>query len=87
MQSELDKASVIGDDNAFGRNPGLKRKEAVTKSKSNNSDWNCVCNRMFRPVCGTNGKTYGNSCMAHCAGAEISQSVACLFENIVEIVD
>ena len=76
VQAEHDKASVLGDDYAFGRNP-----------KSNNSDWNCVCNRMFRPVCGTNGKTYGNSCMAHCAGAEISQSVACLFENIVEIVD
>ena len=58
-----------------------KKKEAVTKP-----NWGCVCKRMFNPVCGTNGKTYGNSCTAKCAGAETSQSLACLFGNIVEIV-
>lgn len=37
-------------------------KESVKKAEA------CVCIKMYMPVCGKNGKTYGNTCEAKCAG-------------------
>ena len=34
---------------------------------------NCVCVKMWMPVCGANDKTYGNSCEAECAGVKYTQ--------------
>jgi heat shock protein HslJ len=28
----------------------------------------CICTEQYEPVCGCNNKTYGNACMAECAG-------------------
>lgn len=33
-----------------------------------NIDPDCICPAHYDPVCGCNNKTYGNSCVASCAG-------------------
>ncbi len=34
---------------------------------------NCLCVKMYMPVCGKDQKTYGNACEAECRGIEFTQ--------------
>lgn len=43
---------------------------------------NCYCLQVYDPVCGCDGRTYGNACEANCAGVKSYKEGACGGSNL-----
>ena len=50
----------------------FKTSESETTTKNS-----CICTRIYKPVCGEDGKSYGNGCMAKCVDIRIECEGMC----------
>lgn len=55
--------------------------DEVEDGETNYDDNVCVCTLEYMPVCGENGQTYGNKCVAECEDVDIEYEGECKTEN------
>ncbi|MBC7712901.1 MAG: hypothetical protein H7177_06155 [Rhizobacter sp.] len=68
--AENDKAQKATE--ARAENPPVVKPKGKKTSPAQAAK-NCICVKMWMPVCGANNKTYGNSCEADCAQVKYTQ--------------
>jgi hypothetical protein len=55
----------------------LRQHESTQNRAAGHSKPDCMCTLNYDPVCGKDGKTYGNQCLADCQGEKVAHTGEC----------